>query len=59
MTKEQMIDRYNELSALLHSSGSYVVTSEEHQEYLELCSELLYIIMKENADVLIRLKNRA
>lgn len=58
MTEEQMIDRYNELSAL-YKHESYVVTNEEHQEYLELCSELLYIIMKENADVLIRLKNRA
>ena len=57
MTREQMVDRYYELSAL-YKHESYTVSDEEHFEYLDLCSELLYIILQENSDVLVRLKHR-
>lgn len=57
MTKEEMIDRYEEFQKLLHHP-EYILDSEEYTEYQELCQELLYVIMQDNKDVFERLKDR-
>ena len=55
--KQEMIDRYYEFQRLINHS-EYTLNNDELMEYQELCAELLYVIMKDNKDVLERLKDR-
>lgn len=57
MTKAEMINRYNEFQKMLNHA-EYTLDACEMQEYQELCTDLLYLIMQDNADVFKRLKDR-
>ena len=57
MSIENIVDRYYELRSLL-THPQYTLDEEEMEEYNEICSDLLLRILKDNRDVLIRLKDR-
>lgn len=57
MTKQEMIDRYYEFQKMLNHA-EYTLGACEMQEYQELCTGLLYLILQDNADVFQRLKDR-
>ena len=57
MSIENIVDRYYELRSLL-THPQYILDEEEMEEYNEICSDLLLRILKDNRDVLIRLRDR-
>lgn len=57
MTTDEMIEQYYEYRKLLQQSD-YPLYYDLLPQYQELCTELLYRMMKENKDVFERLKNR-
>ena len=57
MSIENIVDRYYELRSLL-THPQYILDEEEMEEYNEICSDLLLRILKDNRDILIRLRDR-
>ena len=57
MSIENIVDRYYELRSLL-THPQYTLDEEEMEEYNEICSDLLLRILKDNRDILIRLRDR-
>lgn len=57
MTYQQMIERYEEFQLLLHHP-EYTLDNDQLDEYHNICADILYVLMKENADVFERLKDR-
>jgi hypothetical protein len=54
---DQLIERYEEFQKLI-KHPEYVLSDDEYDEYAFICQELLWNIMENNKDVLIRLRDR-
>jgi hypothetical protein len=56
-TMDEMVERYYEIRELT-KHPEYVLSDGESDEWSQLCEDLLYEIMKDNKDVLVRLGDR-
>ena len=54
--KDRVIERYNEMKQKIQEDPR--LDGHEYQEWLEVCATLFHIILDEEKDVLVRLKER-
>lgn len=52
---EQLIEKYN---TMLKDVKTRTLTGKEYQEWTELCTTLLHIIIEKDKEILMRLKDR-